>query len=138
VYEGEQEGALSVALLLMGKVMRNQFSQFFPDPEMIKRRKETNPYQSIVEWFGGNELELENDATQADYESGLGQIDGLKELVEKYHPNAKGDEKLLLMEFALHGLAEHSLIGKQIMETGLTFQDLLNSVFSSDSEDYGE
>jgi magnesium chelatase subunit I len=138
VYEGEQEGALSVALLLMGKVIRNQFSQFFPDPEMIKRRKETNPYRPMIDWFTSNELELENDATQDEYEAGLKQIDGLQALVEKYHPNAERDEKLLLMEFALHGLAEHSLIGKQIMETGLTFQDLLNSVFSSDSNEYDE
>ena len=34
-----------------------------------------------------------------------------------------------MMEFALHGLAEFSLISKKAMDTGLQFKDLLDSMF---------
>lgn len=136
VYEGEQEGAMSVALLLIGKVVRNKFSQLFPDPEMIKRRREDNPYQTVIDWFGRNDLELSNDASQEEYEKALDSVDGLNAIVNRYHPNMPEELQYVLMEFVLHGLAEHSMLGKQIMETGMSFQDLMNSVFSSDPEDF--
>ena len=34
-----------------------------------------------------------------------------------------------MMEFALHGLAEYSLIGKGRLETGLQFKDMFSSMF---------
>ena len=34
------------------------------------------------------------------------------------------------MEFALHGLAEYSLISKHHLSAGLQFKDLLSSMFS--------
>ena len=38
--------------------------------------------------------------------------------------------KLFLMEFALHGLAEYSLISKHNLSAGLQFKDLLSSMFT--------
>jgi magnesium chelatase subunit I len=38
--------------------------------------------------------------------------------------------KLFLMEFALHGLAEYSLISKHSLTAGHQFKDLLSSMFS--------
>ena len=37
---------------------------------------------------------------------------------------AAGEEKYLLKEFVLHGLAEYSLLSKQGLESGLQFKDL--------------
>ncbi|MGD6027797.1 hypothetical protein QUV00_23260, partial [Xanthomonas citri pv. citri] len=46
-------------------------------------------------------------------------------------------EKLFMMEFALHGMAEFSLIGKQSLDQGMKFQDLVSSMFSGPGdEDY--
>ena len=142
VYEGEQEGPMNVAYHLMSKTIRTVFPQFFPDPEMIKRRGEDNPYASMVEWFGKNELELLNDCPQADYELMLADVPGLAGIVRKYNPGVEGKEQFLLMEFVLHGIAEFSMISKNVIEQGLTFKDLFNSVFSFDEndlddEDYG-
>jgi magnesium chelatase subunit I len=41
-----------------------------------------------------------------------------------------------MMEFALHGLAEFSMLSKNNLEKGLEFKDLLSSMFSMpESED---
>src|SRR5687767_261194 len=60
VYEGEQEGPYQVAMNLLDRAIRTQFSQFFPNPDTLKRRSpkkgETpepvdNPYKPILQWF---------------------------------------------------------------------------------------
>ena len=57
-------------------------------------------------------------------------VPGLQEVVMKYQPKADGPWKLFLMEFALHGLAEFSLLSKHSLERGLQFKDLLSSMFT--------
>ncbi len=135
VYEGEVEGPVYVAQSLIGKALRNEFLKFYPDPEKVKRQKNAvSPYQSVINWFGaGNEMEFLNDMSTKDYQSRLKSIDGLEELVEHFHPKIKGNEKLFLMEFALNGLAEYSLISKQSLDKGLNFKDLLNNLFDPDN-----
>ena len=59
VYEGEQEGPYQVAMNLLDKSIRSQFSQYFPNPDQLKKRKTTalkdeNPYRSIIAWFECN------------------------------------------------------------------------------------
>jgi magnesium chelatase subunit I len=138
VYEGEQEGAIGVTYRLIGKVIRKTFPQFFPDPEMIKRRKEENPYEGIIRWFNNNEVELLNDLSDAKYQAALIEIPGLLDLVKKYHPKADASEQFLFMELILHGLAEFSLLSKHHMDAGLNFKDIMNSMFSfnDDEDDY--
>ena len=134
VYEGEQEGAGHVAQILMGKAIRTQFLKYFPDPDKAKKAKEGNPFKRITDWFGdGNTVDILNDASQEDYKKALQQVPGLAELIEKHQPAAKGNEKLFLMEFALHGLAEHSQLSKNRLSTGLQFKDLLSGMFSMPS-----
>lgn len=134
VYEGEQEGAGHVAQVLMGKAIRTQFLKYFPDPDKAKKSKEGNPYKKITDWFGdGNTLDILNDASHGTYKKALEQVPGLHQLVEKYKPEAKGEEKLFMMEFALHGLAEHSQLSKNRLSTGLQFKDLLSGMFTMPS-----
>jgi len=143
VYEGEQEGAGHVAQVLMGKAIRTEFLKHFPDPDKAKKAKEGNPYKTITDWFGdGHTVDVLHDAPQEAYKKALLKVPGLAELVEKQQPKAKGNEKLFLMEFALHGLAEHSQLSKNRLSTGLQFKDLLSGMFSmpsfgdDDDEDY--
>lgn len=134
VYEGEQEGAKNVAVNLMGKAIRTLFVQYFPDPELRKRKKsEDDPYREIIEWFNRNEIELLADLNEPDYREQLDMVPGLRRIVGKYNPKAKEDDTYRLMEFVLHGLAEYSALSKNIMEDGLSFSDLFNSVFSADN-----
>ncbi|MEM6633389.1 MAG: magnesium chelatase, partial [Bacteroidota bacterium] len=59
-----------------------------------------------------------------------------KPLINTHYPKATEAQKLLFMEFILHGLAEFSMIGKHLVESGTQFKDLLSGMFSmSDEED---
>lgn len=131
VYEGEQEGAAIVALNLLGKAIRNEFLEYFPDPAKLKRKKETNPYQIIVNWFGeGNTLDLMLQDDDVTFKKRIASVPGLEDLVVKYCGKLKSDDKLIMMEFVLFALAEHSIIGKNKLVRGVQFKDILGSMFS--------
>jgi magnesium chelatase subunit I len=131
VYEGEQEGPGIVAQNLIGKAIRTQFVNYFPDPEKFRKQKDKSPYKKIIEWFGeGNKLDLLNDTSDQEYSAKLNSVPGLKELINEYHRNQDASFKLFLMEFALHGLAEYSLLSKHYLTSGLEFKDLLSSMFT--------
>lgn len=132
VYEGEQEGAGIVARDLVGKALRTQFINYFPDPEHVRKKKENNPYKTIIEWFGeGNEIDLLHDFSDDKYKKVLDEVPGLSALIAKYIDNSVSRDKYFFMEFALHGLAEFSMISKKHVETGLKFKDLLSSMFTA-------
>lgn len=133
VYEGEQEGAKNVAYTLLAKSIRKLFVQYFPDPDLSKKRKnEANPYETIINWFRKNELELFADLSDQEYKTVLKSVPNLQQLAKKYNPKLEEEHLFLFMEFILHGLAEYSLLSKNIIEQGLNFSDLFNSVFSMD------
>jgi magnesium chelatase subunit I len=131
VYEGEQEGPGIVAQNLIGKAIRTQFIVFFPDPDKFRKQKEKSPYKKISNWFGdGNTVDLLHDMSQTDYEKNIKSVPGLADLINEFHKGADNDTKLFLMEFALHGLAEYSLISKHNLTAGLQFKDLLSGMFT--------
>ncbi|MEM1135582.1 MAG: magnesium chelatase [Bacteroidota bacterium] len=135
VYEGEQEGAGIVAQNLIGKAIRNQFIQYFPDPEQEKKKKDKSIYRSILRWFGdGETIDILNDASNKDYRKSLVSVPGLKEMIEKKFAKKPAEEQLFLMEFALHGLAEYSMLSKKFLISKTHFADLLSSMFSMPSD----
>jgi magnesium chelatase subunit I len=139
VYEGEQEGPGIVAQNLVGKAIRTQFINYFPDPDKFRKQKEKSPYRKITNWFGeGNTVDLLHDVSNPEYESTLRKVPGLLDLVNEFHKGQDPGTKLFLMEFALHGLSEFSLLSKHSLTAGLQFKDLLSSMFTlpkPDSED---
>lgn len=131
VYEGEQEGAAIVAQNLLGRAIRNQFLQWFPDPGKLKKKKQPSPYQTIINWFSeGNTVDCMFLETDSLYNKTLKNIPGLADVVEEYIPKLNEQEKTTMMEFVLFALAEHSLIGKKSLERSVQFKDLLGSIFS--------
>ncbi|MBX2947052.1 MAG: sigma 54-interacting transcriptional regulator [Cyclobacteriaceae bacterium] len=139
VYEGEQEGPGIVAQNLIGKAIRTQFVNYFPDPDKFRKQKDKSPYKTITDWFGeGNKADLLHESDDKAYEQVLKSIPGLKTLVQAYHPNQPVAFQLLLMEFALHGLAEYSLISKHNLTAGHQFKDLLSSMFNLPNDDDDE
>ncbi len=134
VYEGEQEGPAVIAQNLISMAIRNLFVQLFPDPAKLKRKKEASEYALITSWFSqGNVIDLLDHEKDKVYISALTIIDGLEDLVSKYHPKARGAERYALMEFALHGMAEHSLLSKNKLIEGVTFKDLFGSLLNQGS-----
>jgi magnesium chelatase subunit I len=131
VYEGEQEGPGIVAQNLVGKALRSQFISYFPDPDKFRKQKEKSPYKKISDWFGdGNTVDLLHDMSGREFEKGLKSVPGLLDLVNEFHKGQDQATKLFLMEFALHGLAEYSLISKHNLTAGLQFKDLLSGMFT--------
>lgn len=146
VYEGEQEGPLQVAMNLLDKAIRTQFIQYFPNPELIKKKRNTgkpsqekqpdDPYRPVTAWFDkGNQLQLGLQQSDREKIMNLYQVDGLHALVKKYFPASNEMQTALLMEFVLHGLASYSLISKRSFETGVEFRDLVGSMMNFTEQD---
>jgi magnesium chelatase subunit I len=51
VYEGQQEGPGIVAQNLVGKAIRTQFINYFPDPDKFRKQKDKSPYKKISNCF---------------------------------------------------------------------------------------
>jgi len=141
VYEGEQEGPYQVALNLLDKAIRSLFVQYFPNPELLKKRRSTgkqgqqkeveNPYKAITQWFdAGNALDIFIDSSDREKVSKLYTVNGLFALVKKYFPTSTESETNLLMEFVLHGLSAYSLISKKTIEGRIEFKDLMGSMLN--------
>ena len=139
VYEGELEGPAKVAHTLITKAIKHLFSKYFPDPERAKKSKAANPYTKITEWFTeGNTAALADDQTLDRYKKELMAVDGLHELVKKFHPKLSENQTLLLMEFVLHGLAAYSQVSKNYLNGGFGFADMFDSLFNVDLADEDE
>jgi len=137
VFEGEQEGAAKVANILISKAIKSVFEKNFPSPELLKKRKEQNPYVLITTWFAKNNIvDILSNATNDEYKKILIGIPGLQKIVEQYKPDADENLSLLYMEFILHGLSEYSQLSKLRLESGFQFKDMLSSMFKmSDVEE---
>lgn len=124
VYEGEQEGPQLVALKLLGNAIQEEFLQTFPNPGKTSKTQERDPYGVQRAFFSGsNVIELDNDATQKEYESVLEKIPGLDKLLDSNKiPKA---DRTVWKELVLHGLAEFEVISKDVLQTRITFSDPL-------------
>jgi len=60
-------------------------------------------------------------------------VPGLAALVHRYADPAAEDLDVW-MEFVLHGLAEHNLIGKEVVGQEVSFSDLMSGLFAADDE----
>jgi magnesium chelatase subunit I len=155
VYEGEQEGPYQVAVNLLDKAIRSLFVNYFPDPETLKKKRNTgkqsaqqreneSPYKAVVGWFdAGNKVDILVDATDRQKIDQLYAVSGLHALVTKFHGSRSEAEMALLMELVLHGLSSHSLISKKIIEGRIEFKDLMGSMLnfgsgSMSEEDFNE
>ncbi len=136
VYEGQVEGPTKVAHYLIGKAIKAEFLKQFPDPERYKRKMESSPYHSILNWFReGNTLDVLNDIKDKDYQRLLNSVIGLSDVVKKYHPDCSKNESYFYMEMILHAMAEMSYLSKFSLEKGTQFKDLLTSMLNMDDDD---
>lgn len=134
VYEGEQEGPYVVALSLIGAAVKELFLTYFPNPDKLKRGENRDPYGIIKAWFsGGNKVNLLTDATNQEYKNELSKVAGLQKFVAAY--NVPKEQELSFMELVLFGLTEFNVIGKNLVEATMTFEDTLAGMFGKDDDD---
>jgi len=130
VYEGEQEGAVSVAKLLVGMAINTTFKKYFPDPQ--KKKESAAEYQKIVQWFSkGGKVELPDDLKQSQYQKKLETVDGLEALVKKHAKPANKSESFVLMDFVLDALHQNSILGRDDLDDAITYSDMVGSMLGN-------
>jgi magnesium chelatase subunit I len=128
VYEGEQQGSIAVAERLMGEAVKSLLPDYFPALDKIKSSDEKNPYQGLMNWFGGgNNVDLEFDMPQSAYEKALQACEPMRAFIQNHQANMEESDRFFMMEFLLWALAEHSKLNRDKLLNGLEFSDLFSS-----------
>ncbi len=131
VYEGEQEGAASVALQLIGDAVKTLFPQYFPKIEKLQKAEDKSPYDDLVEWFFEQSgFELPDDISDKEYKEKLDSVKPLNELLKKYQPEIAENDRYFMKEFLLWGLVEYKKLSKHRFTKGVQFKDLYGSYIS--------
>ncbi len=124
VYEGEQEGAASVAIQLIEGAIKTLFPTLFPKIEKLEKENERYPYDEIVRWFSDSDgIELPDDLTDVDYQQALDQVEPIRALIRQYQPDTKPEDIYFLSELVLWGLTLYNKLSKYRLDNGLQFQD---------------
>ncbi|WP_428067437.1 AAA family ATPase [Chryseobacterium gambrini] len=123
VYEGEQEGAESVAQLLIDNAVKTLFTTYFPKIEKLEKKNVDGPFSQITDWFLQDDgfLEITDESPDEIYAKNLNRITPLDEIIEKYQPDTQPEDLLFLKEFILWGLAVNKKLNKERFRTGVFF-----------------
>ena len=126
VYEGEQEGAAFVAEQLIGSAIKTFLPGMFPKIEKLSKKIEESPYSDLLEAiFSDGGLVLYDESSSKEYQKTLDAIPSLEALIKKYQPDTTKEDRYFVKEFVLWALAEHHKLGKERLEDGFQFKDLL-------------
>ncbi len=126
VYEGEQEGPYGVAIQLLSEAIKEEFDEYFPDPNQLIREGEYDPYLNIRTWFSqGNHSEFMNDEKNTTWKKSLDKIPDLEKVVKENIKGIKKEELHNYMELVLFGLSEHNILNRDLIERKFEFSDLL-------------
>ncbi len=124
LYEGEQEGASTVAITLIESAVKSLFPTLFPKIEKLERENERYPYDDIIRWFADSEgIQLPDGLTDAEYKQSLAQVEAIQQLIAKYQPDTPQEDVYFLSEFVLWGLTLFNKLSKYRVDNGLQFQD---------------
>ena len=128
VYEGEQEGADSVAEILIDDAVKSLFPEYFPKIEKLERKDEETVYDELLHWFfQGEGFELLDDFTDEEYKRALDSIPALNQLVKDHQPDYEEKDVYFLKELLLWGLVSYKKLNKQRFSDGYEFKDLYSS-----------
>ena len=129
VYEGEQEGAINVAKLIVGKAITKVYKSHFPDPS---KRNEESP--SIYEPIGlhfelGSELILGDHINDKEYREALNEVKGLSAAVTGVMGETTNELDIVAwMDITLEALHQHSMLGKEEINQTTKYTDMLGSM----------
>ncbi|GGD38626.1 magnesium chelatase [Muriicola marianensis] len=131
VYEGEQEGADAVALMLIEDAIKTLFPDYFPAILKLEQKNAEGPYDDLILWFFEREgLELPDGQTDEEYRELLNSIPPLQALIRKHQPKVKEKDAYFLKEFLLWGLVAHKKLSKQRYSKGFQLKDLYGGYIS--------
>lgn len=128
VYEGEQEGSNEVAFQLITNAIKTLFPGYFPKIEKLEKPNEIGPYDALLEWFfKQNELFIEDDTDEKNYQKSLDSIPAIKKIIKKAQPQLEEKDYYFMAEFLLWGLEAHQKLNKLRTLEGTQFKDSLGS-----------
>ncbi|MEP0134219.1 MAG: AAA family ATPase [Eudoraea sp.] len=131
VYEGEQEGADTVALILFEDAIKTLFSNYFPKIEKLEHKDTESPYDNLINWFFESEgLDLMDNLSNNEYEATLNSIPELNTLIKRHQPDISKEDTFFLKEFLLWGLVANKKLSKRRFQKGYQFKDLYGSFIS--------
>jgi magnesium chelatase subunit I len=144
VYEGERQGTEAVARKVLGAAVRRAFEARFPPvhgrkgPRGGRRRGEEEvpeaedaAYRPVVRWFAaGKAVELSDASPEREHRAALEGVDGLLALVRAHGAPSGPAEETLLMELALEGLHQCSVIAKEDLDGRVSFKDMLQEMLA--------
>lgn len=141
VYEGEQEGAVNVAKHIIGKAIKKTFASHFPDPQKQKKQEDRSVYKPVLDWFSaGNELDLDDQISQKEYEQKIDKVSGLRKIASEYGSKDLSGDTHILMDLILEGLHQNSMLGKEDLDDRRSYSDMLGSMLGSmgDLDDFDD
>jgi magnesium chelatase subunit I len=131
VYEGEQEGADSVALQLIEEAISSLFPSYFPPIKKLEHKEAEGPYDELIHWFfEGEGFELLDDLTDEEYRDRIDAVGPLKEIIKTHVAELDEKDRYFLSEFLLWGLVAHKKLSKQRFSQGYQIKDLYGSYIS--------
>lgn len=131
VYEGEQEGADSVALHLIDEAISSLFPSYFPPIKKLEHKDATGPYDDLIHWFfDGEGVELLDEFNDEEYRHRIDAIAPLKDLIASHVTDIAAADRYFLSEFLLWGLVAHKKLSKQRFSQGYQIKDLYGSYIS--------
>jgi magnesium chelatase subunit I len=136
VYEGEREGVAAVAGHLIGKTVKAVFDRNFPDAYAPREGgdADVNPaeYRPILDWFRtGNTVDLSDVLADGDLFTRLESVPGLQALASRHMPSDDDAVLAAVMEIALDGLFQSSLLGRQDVIGGRVYRDVFDEMAAS-------
>ena len=131
VYEGELEGAAFVAENLIENAVKSIFTTIFPKIEKLEKKTNASPYDNVIQWFANNELQQDFNGTDESYRQELDRIAPLRELINKYAPDAAEKDRYFLSELILWALTSYKKISRQKFEQSLSFEHHLRNYLNN-------
>jgi magnesium chelatase subunit I len=124
VYEGEQEGAEEVALLLLGDSIKSLFAEYFLEIKKLAKDGEYDDFDKLTEWFINNTgFELLTESADKVFNTTLNSIEPLDKILNKFQPNTISEDIEFMKEFILWGLVEYKKLAKNKFADGFEFED---------------
>jgi magnesium chelatase subunit I len=129
VYEGEQEGANTVAENLIKDAVKTLFNQYFQKIEKLEKPGSKSPFDELINWFleGGN-IEVLDDIREEKYKKAIDEVKPLDKILVHFQPNTKKEDSYFLKEMILWGLVEYKKLSKNRFTRGTSFQDPYGSL----------
>jgi magnesium chelatase subunit I len=142
VYEGEQEGVINVAKILVGKAVKRVFEKYFPLPDTNRKGKvsiQDVELEKILTWFADdNMVSIDQMGSDDKYIESVSQLDSVEAFVKKYFPAQEIENKInmaVATEFVLEALYQSSFLSKFESNERVTYKDLIGTIFNSLPED---